>query len=269
MAAATTTQATTLITGAEALGIRLSDAQTRQFARYHAELARWNERVNLTAITDWQAAQSLHFLDSLSAALALPREMRQSGAFIDIGSGGGFPGLPLKLAFPGMRGTLVEATAKKTAFLSHVCETLDLPNVSVRAGRAETLAHDGALREAFDITLARAVAEVAALAELTLPFARIGGLVVLHKKADIADELERALGAIETLGGRLRQVLPVTIPGLPDDRALVALEKVRPTPTRYPRRPGIPAKSPIGATALPERAQRRNKRRRTQDKRIR
>ena len=143
-----------------------------------------------------------------------------------------------------MRGTLLDSTAKKTAFLSHVCDALELQGMSVRTGRAETLARETELREKFDIAFARAVAEVAALAELTLPFARVGGIVVMHKKADIADELERAQNAIETLGGRLREVLPISLPQL-DDRALVVLEKTRPTPERYPRRPGMPAKRPL------------------------
>ena len=244
MAIAAEIQADLLATGAKALGIRLSETQTSRFVRYYDELARWNERVNLTSITEWEAVQSRHFLDSLSAALALSPQMLQSGSFIDVGSGGGFPGLPLKLAFPGMRGTLLEATAKKTAFLAHLSEILELEDISVRTGRAETLAHDAEMREAFDMALARAVAEVATLAELTLPFVRVGGIVVMHKKADIADELEQAQGAIETLGGRLREVLPVTLLGL-DERALVVLEKQHPTPERYPRRPGMPAKRPL------------------------
>ena len=244
MAIAAEIQADLLATGAKALGIRLSETQTSRFVRYYDELARWNERVNLTSITEWEAVQSRHFLDSLSAALALSLQMLQSSSFIDVGSGGGFPGLPLKLAFPGMRGTLLEATAKKTAFLAHLSEILELEDISVRTGRAETLAHEAEMREAFDMALARAVAEVATLAELTLPFVRVGGIVVMHKKADIADELEQAQGAIETLGGRLREVLPVTLPGL-DERALVVLEKQHPTPERYPRRPGMPAKRPL------------------------
>ena len=235
-------QAELLTSGAKALGIHLTETQTQQFVRYYAELARWNERANLTAITDWEAVQSRHFLDSLSAIQALPAEMLKSASFIDVGSGGGFPGVPLKLAFPGMRGTLLDSTAKKTAFLAHACEELE--DMSVRTGRAETLAHENGLRESFDIAFARAVAEVAALAELTLPFVRVGGLVVLHKKADITDELGRAEYAIETLGGNLRDVLPVTLSGL-EDRALVVLEKRRPTPTRYPRRPGMPVKRPL------------------------
>ena len=244
MATETEIQADYLISGAEALGIDLTETQVKRFVRYYAELARRNERVNLTAITEWEAVQSRHFLDSLAAAMALPAEALHAGSFIDIGSGGGFPGIPMKLAFPGMQGTLLDATAKKTAFLTHVCETLALKGMTVRAGRAETLGHETGLRESFDIALARAVAEIAALAELTLPFARVGGLVVMHKKADVAAEIGRARGAIETLGGELREVLPVTLPGL-DDRALVVIEKLRPTPGRYPRRPGMPAKRPL------------------------
>lgn len=244
MAMATELQAELLALGADALGIRLTETQMCRFVRYYAELAYWNKRVNLTAITDWEAVQSRHFLDSLTAAQALPAEMLKSGSFIDVGSGGGFPGIPMKLAFPDMRGTLLDSTAKKTAFLAHVCEALGLEGMSVRTGRAETLAQETEMRESFDIAFGRAVANVAALAELTLPFARVGGLVVLHKKANISNELERAQGAIETLGGELRHVLSVTLTGL-NDNALVVLEKRRPTPERYPRRPGMPAKRPL------------------------
>ena len=244
MATETEIQADYLISGAEALGIDLTETQVKQFVRYYAELARRNERVNLTAIIEWEAVQSRHFLDSLAAAMALPAETLHAGSFVDVGSGGGFPGIPMKMAFPGMRGTLLDATAKKTAFLAHVCEALEIKEMAVRTGRAETLGHETDLRESFDIAFARAVAEIATLAELTLPFARVGGLVVMHKKADIEAELERAQGAIETLGGGLREVLPVTLPGL-DDRALVVLEKQRPTPERYPRRAGMPAKRPL------------------------
>ena len=244
MATAVKIQADILVSGADALGIRLTETQASQFVRYYAELVYWNKRVNLTAITDWEAVQSRHFLDSLTAAWALPAEMLKSGMFIDMGSGGGFPGIPMKLAFPGMRGTLLDATAKKTAFLAHVCDALALQDMTVRAGRAETLAHEVEMRKSFDIAFARAVADLAALAELTLPFVRVGGLVVLHKKANISSELERARGAIKTLGGELRDVLAVTLAGL-SDNALVVIEKQRPTPDRYPRRPGMPAKRPL------------------------
>ena len=233
-----------LVSGAVELGVGLTAAQARGFVRYYAELVHWNERVNLTRITDWDAAVMRHFLDSLSVVRALSPDTLSGGAFVDVGSGGGFPGIPLKLAFGGMRATLLDATAKKTAFLSHAVETLGLRDVSVCTGRAEDAAHSADMRERFDAAFARAVADTAALAELTLPFVRVGGVVVLHKKADIAAELERAQAAIETLGGRLRAALPVSIAGL-DDRALVVLDKVRPTPQRYPRRAGMPAKRPL------------------------
>ncbi len=244
MATATELQADILLSGAESLGITLTGTQMSQYVRYYTELVRWNRRVNLTAVTEWEEAQVRHFLDSLSAAQPLPPFMLRSGAFIDVGSGGGFPGVPIKLAFPGMAGTLLDSTAKKTAFLAHACDILGLQDMTVCTGRAETAAHDAGMREKFDIAFARAVAEVAALAELTLPFVRVGGLVVMHKKAAISAELERAQNAIDALGGGVREVMTVSLPGL-DDRSLVVLEKQHPTPERYPRRPGMPAKRPL------------------------
>lgn len=244
MATATKLQADILALGAESLGISLTETQASQFVRYYAELVHWNKRVNLTAITEWEEAQVRHFLDSLSAARALPPLMLRSGAFIDVGSGGGFPGIPMKLAFPGMVGALLDSTAKKTAFLAHACDVLGLQDMTVCTSRAETAARDAGMREKFDVAFARAVAEVAALAELTLPFVRVGGLVVMHKKAAISAELERAQNAIEALGGGVREVMTVSLPGL-DDRSLVVLEKQSATPERYPRRPGMPAKRPL------------------------
>lgn len=236
---------TLLLEGAASLGIRLTDAAARGFARYYAELTRWNRRVNLTAITEWDAAQTLHFVDSLSAVEALPQAALEGGRVVDVGSGAGFPGIPLKLAYPSMRLALVEARGKKAAFLREVCDTLGLRDVEVRAGRAETLAHEPGLRESFDAALARAVGDTAVLAELTLPFVRVGGLAVLHKKGDIADELARAEGAICALGGSLREVKRVAASHLDGGRALVVIDKVCATPSKFPRRPGMPAKRPL------------------------
>lgn len=244
MVTETEIQSDYLISGAETLGVNLTQTQFRQFVRYYSELVRWNERVNLTATTEWEAVQSRHFLDSLSAAAALSAEMLRTGSFVDVGTGGGFPGIPMKLAFPGMRGTLLDATAKKTAFLEHAREALGLQHTTVRTGRAETLARESGLRESFDIAFSRAVAEIPTLAELTLPLVRVGGLVVMHKKADACAEIRRAHGAIETLGGCVSEVIPIAIHGL-DDRSLVVIEKQRPTHERYPRRPGMPSKRPL------------------------
>ena len=234
-----------LQTGAGALGIHLGLAQLEQFRRYYDEILDWNGRVNLTSVTVWEKVQTAHFLDSLSVALVIPRESLERGRFVDIGSGAGFPGIPLKVAFPGLRATLIESTAKKATFLAHIVEMLGLGEVDVRTGRAETLAHEPILRESFDVALVRAVASVAVLAELTLPLCRVGGVVVAHKKMGIEDELAQAQTAIEALGGALAEVREVVVPGLTEPRALVVLEKVAPTPERYPRRPGIPAKRPL------------------------
>jgi 16S rRNA (guanine527-N7)-methyltransferase len=234
-----------LVKGAVALGIALGDREVRLFERYYEELAVWNRKVNLTAITERDEVQSRHFVDSLSVVLAVPTDRLVSARIADVGSGAGFPGVPLAIVFPESRVTLIESTAKKTAFLSHLKESLGLGSLVVLTGRAEELAHRPDLREKFDLVLSRAVAEMAALSELTLPFCRVGGTVVLHKRPGIADELGRASHAIETLGGQLSRVVDVDIEVMEDKGTLVVLDKVAPTPTRYPRRPGMPAKRPL------------------------
>ena len=234
-----------LTAGAAALGIRLSLAQTEQFRRYYAQMIEWNARVNLTSVTGWQEVQTRHFLDSLTVSLVIPPGLLESGRFADVGSGAGFPGIPLKIAFPGLRATVIDSTAKKTAYLVALREELNLSALDIRTGRAETLAHDPELREGFDFVLARALASMAVVAELTLPFCRVGGIVVAQKKPGAEDEIARAQKAIATLGGRLKQVKEVAIGELGEVRGLVVVEKTTQTPCRYPRRPGIPAKRPL------------------------
>ena len=234
-----------LIAGASGLGLTLSTVQRDLFETYYLELTDWNRRANLTTITDYEAVQVGHFLDALTVALAWRATPSGTPNVIDVGSGGGVPGVPLRIVFPEIRLTLLEATARKAAFLRHLTERLGLDDVETVVGRAEQVAHDERLREGFDLVLARGVAPMPALAELTLPFAATGGIVVAHKKGDIGEEMSQASGAIETMGGRLREVRAVELPEFTDNRCLVVIEKVAATPAKYPRRPGMPAKRPL------------------------
>ena len=231
--------------GAAELGIELSLAQLKLLRRYYEVMVEWNARVNLTSITRWEEVQTRHFIDSLTVSLAIPRNLLQSGRFVDVGSGAGFPGIPLKIAFPGLKATLIDSTAKKTAFLIRLKEALGLHDVDVQTGRAETIAHDPAFRESFDFVLSRAVASLAVLAELTLPFCRMGGVVVAQKTPGSGVEVQRAFRAITMLGGALKEVREFAVTQLSSPIALVVLEKVAPSPDRYPRRPGIPKKRPL------------------------
>jgi 16S rRNA (guanine527-N7)-methyltransferase len=235
--------------GASALGLRLTPTQQASFQLYYEELVIWNQKFNLTAIIEYEQVQIRHFLDSLSCLLARETRLtlgRPGAKMIDVGAGAGFPGLPLKLVCPATRLTLLEATGKKVTFLEHVVQRLGVQTVTAINARAEELAHDFAHREQYDLALARAVAELPVVAEYTLPFCKVGGWVVAQKGEAAAAEAWSAERAITILGGALRRVIPVELPGLPEDRSLVVIEKVSPTPANYPRRPGIPAKRPLG-----------------------
>lgn len=232
-----------LLSGAAELGLELSPEQMAQFETYYRELVDWNHRQNLTSITGSDEAQVKHFLDSLTITLA--KENLNNTHVIDIGSGAGLPGLPLKIAFSEMELTLLEATTKKIAFLNHIKESLKLEKLTVVNGRAEEAAHQNLYREAFDVVLCRAVARLDVLAELALPFARLGGCLIAQKKGDINIELDEAARAINLMGGRLREVKKVNTTGLEDRRLLVIIDKVALAPETYPRRPGIPAKKPL------------------------
>ena len=235
-----------LSNGAAQLGILLTDGQLDQFALYQRDMAEWNQRANLTNITEYDEVQVKHFLDSLTVVPAvggIPEDCR----LLDVGSGPGCPGLPLKLTFPKIQLAMAEPTGKKAAFLEHMVEALTLGGTEVLKGRAEALAHDPGLRETFDLVTARGLARMPVLLEYTLPFCKTGGRVAAlkHGGAGLEKELVAAERALELLGGEVIQIYQVEIAGLTDNREVVVVEKVAATPEQYPRRTGIPSKRPL------------------------
>lgn len=240
-----------LINGARHLGLTLSEKQIKSFQTLYETLVEWNQRFNLTAVTEYEQVQIRHFLDSLSCLLAFRhRPAAPTGTVlscIDVGSGAGFPGIPLKIYCPNLKVVLLEATGKKVDFLTHVVNGLGLKNMTPLKGRAEEVALDAAHREQYDMVFARAVAELPILVEYTLPFCRIGGCVVAQKGSSAQEEIQTAGYAISLLGGQLRKVVPVELLGLAEERNLVLIDKIASTPPQYPRRPGMPAKRPLKA----------------------
>lgn len=234
----------TLAQGASAFGLALSDKQLALFATYQQLLLEWNQRLNLTAIDQPREIQLRHFLDSLSCVLVTGD--LSGRRLIDIGSGAGFPGLPLKLLYPGLQLTLVESVAKKTRFLEELVATLGLESVTILAERAETLGRQPAHREQYDWATARAVAAMPVLAEYLLPLVRVGGRMLAQKGAAAAEEAAAAAPSFSILGGGRPELHEVQLPGGEITHYLVVVEKIGFTPQRYPRRPGMPAKRPLG-----------------------
>lgn len=228
---------------ASGLGFALTADQLAQFAAYEALLLEWNERIALTAIRDRRALRIRHFLDALTCATVTgPLDGR---TLIDIGSGAGFPGLPLKILYPGLRLTLVDSVAKKARFLELVAAELGLSDMVVLAERAEVLGQDAAHREAYEWAVARAVAELRVLVELLLPLCRAGGAALAQKGDSAAAEVSAAGPAIAALGGAAPRLSPVRLPDTEATHYLVVIPKIEPTPARYPRRAGMPAKRPL------------------------
>jgi 16S rRNA (guanine527-N7)-methyltransferase len=225
------------------LNVRLSGTQVDSFHLYEQELMTWNEKFNLTAIRDIEQIRNKHFLDSLTCMLAWGDNRPKS--LIDVGSGAGFPGIPLKIIFPTMQLTLVESVGKKTKFCQHIVDILNLEHVNIIQDRAEVLGQNPKYREKFEWAVARAVANLPVLVEFLLPLARLGGGVIAQKGESGPAESHKATKAIHILGGSLRQLLPVTIPGVVEERYLVIIDKNARTPKLYPRRPGMPAKQPL------------------------
>lgn len=224
----------TFLNGLQRLHIN-SDEQNHvieQFVLYRRELLDWNTRMNLTAITDPDEVLIKHFLDSLSLLLAFDRKQ---ACVLDIGSGAGFPGIPLKIVCPQWQVTLLEATGKRVNFLRHLIATLQLDGIDVVQGRAEEIGRREPYRAAFDLVTARAVAGLATLLEYCAPFCRVGGMIVLPKKGQIADELTKGKRAASQLGARLEADVAVALPSLTDDRRLLVWKQRKLCPAKYPR----------------------------------
>jgi 16S rRNA (guanine527-N7)-methyltransferase len=227
------------------LNISLTDAQQEAFQIYENELVTWNKRHNLTAIDEPRQIRSKHFLDSLSCLLAI--DSTESIRMVDVGSGAGFPGIPLKIVNPKIQLTLLESIGKKVDFCRHICQELGFKGVKIIQNRAEEFGHLPQAREGFDWALARAVAGLPVLVEYLLPLVRIGGRALAMKGENGPAEAQAAEPAIDLLGGQISRLVPVNLPGIEEDRYLVVIDKIAATPDRYPRRVGIPVKRPLRA----------------------
>lgn len=224
-------------------GLTLNANQLAQLAAYERELLEWNQQFNLTAIRDVEGIRAKHFLDSFSCVLAWKEQTPRR--LVDVGTGAGFPGLVIKILYPAMKLTLVESVGKKAKFCAHIAQILNLDGVEVLTARAEEVGQRAAHREKYDWAVARAVANLPVLTEYLLPLVRVGGGVLAQKGESGPAEAQSAEKALKLLGGKLRQVIPVELPGVADQRYLVVLEKSAATPPMYPRKDGIPAKKPL------------------------
>lgn len=234
----------TLARDAQALfNVHLSGRQVMALLTYEKELLEWNQKFNLTAIRDAESIRTKHFLDSFSCVLAW--KASPPNQLIDVGTGAGFPGIPIKILYPNLKLTLVESVGKKAMFCQHIVRVLGLEQVEVIQARAEDLGQDPRHREKYDWAIARAVANLNVLSEYLIPLAKIGGAVLAQKGESGPAEAQSAEEAMKLLGGKLKQLIPVTLPGVADERYLVVVEKVAATPPRFPRKPGIPMKQPL------------------------
>lgn len=224
------------------LGIVLSDEQRKQFQMLEEELLAWNEKINLTAIRDPLGVQEKHFFNSLTCFLGFKRPPE---SMIDVGSGAGFPGLPVKIVLPEMRLPLVESIDKKANFSRHIVDKLDLKDVTVLSKRAEEVGRMPLHRERYEIAIARAVAQAPVLAEYLLPLVKVGGRCLMQKGARAPEEIQEAGRIIGLCGGELSDLLRLSFEGIEGEGNLAVINKTRPTPGEFPRAVGVPAKKPI------------------------
>ncbi len=225
------------------MDITLTEKQISQFLVYYEMLTEWNQSVNLTAITEYQDVMKKHFIDSLS--LVKVYDVKSRSSVIDVGTGAGFPGLALKIAFPEMELTLLDSLNKRIHFLNAVIERLKLFGIKTLHGRAEDYARQDTYREQFDLCVSRAVANLSTLSEYCLPFVKKDGLFISYKSEKIGEEWKAAEKAISLLGGRVKEQLEFMLPGSDIFRNLFVIEKISDTPKRFPRKAGMPSKEPL------------------------
>lgn len=228
----------------DSIGMTLSDIQIEQLDKYYELLVEWNSFMNLTGITDYEEVMLKHYLDSLVLKLPINGENKHI-KLIDVGTGAGFPGLPLKIAYPEAEVVLFDSLNKRIKFLDEVINTLGLKNVTTIHGRAEDGGRNPKLREQFDVSVSRAVADLAVLSEYNLPFVKVGGYFVAYKSKDVDAEVEKSRKAISILGGEVEKVDKFTLPETDIERALVYIKKVKNTGKKYPRKAGVPGKEPL------------------------
>ena len=235
-----------LINGAQKMGINLHEEQIKKFSRYLELLVQWNQKINLTSLKTPQEIIIKHFLDSISCIKIINKYIRIKGTnIIDVGTGAGFPGIPIKIACPSINLSLLEARKKKTIFLEKIIKEINFQKVKILNGRAEALGKCPDYRQKYDIVLSRAVALLSALSEYCLPLVRVGGLFVAQKGRSYREEIDKALKAVQFLGGELIGVESVRIPFINQERHLLIIKKIKDTPSEYPRKEGIPQKRPL------------------------
>lgn len=229
--------------GCQVFGVTLTEKQIEQFEKYYELLVEWNKVMNLTGITEFDEVMQKHFVDSVAAAKYV--EMEKVNSLIDVGTGAGFPGIPLKIVYPHLQVTLLDSLNKRIKFLNEVVDNLGLTWIETVHGRAEDVAKKAEYREQFDLSVSRAVANLASLTEYCLPFVKVGGKFVSYKSVAVDEEIVQSKKAVYVLGGEIGKVEKFNLPGSDMERALVMVEKKRSTPKKYPRKAGMPTKEPL------------------------
>lgn len=225
-------------------GLPITKEKMIQFERYLELLQEWNEKINLTAITSQEEVYLKHFYDSLALGLYIDFSERVH-SLCDIGSGAGFPSIPLKIMYPNLEITIVDSLKKRIVFLETLTQSLNLEGVSLYHDRAETFGQNKEFRDSFDFVTARAVARMSVLAEFCLPVTKKDGTFIAMKAAHAADELEQSKHVVATLGGKIRKDIPFDLPNDAGERRIILIDKKKETPNKYPRKPGIPNKKPL------------------------